>query len=211
MRRPTFAVSAVRASHVPPPLETGLDASALLLLAVIPMGTGTPSVGENIAECARVLETYRSRGLKFQMHGYGTNLEGPWQLVSSAIEDCHRAVHAQGVPRIATDIRIGTKDKSHPAMVKAAETNASTIGKGDAGWAKDLGENERKLESVARRLKLQGALEKGAGGSAQQVDGQEVTDPMKEGALPARPSAAERGGYGEQDCYFNCASMYAES
>ena len=26
-----------------------------------------------------------------------------------AIHDCHAAVHAQGAPRIATDIRIGTR------------------------------------------------------------------------------------------------------
>jgi uncharacterized protein YqgV (UPF0045/DUF77 family) len=35
--------------------------------------------------------------------------EGPWNEVSQAIHDCHVAVHAQGAPRIATDIRIGTR------------------------------------------------------------------------------------------------------
>ncbi|KAF8136486.1 hypothetical protein EV363DRAFT_737051 [Boletus edulis] len=35
--------------------------------------------------------------LKFlQMHGYGTNLEGPWSEVTKAIYDCHAAVHANG-------------------------------------------------------------------------------------------------------------------
>ncbi|KIK83215.1 hypothetical protein PAXRUDRAFT_832102 [Paxillus rubicundulus Ve08.2h10] len=43
------------------------------------------------------------------MHGYGTNLEGPWSEVSQVIHECHAAVHAQGVSRIATDIRIGTR------------------------------------------------------------------------------------------------------
>jgi len=43
------------------------------------------------------------------MHGYGTNLEGPWSAVSDAIHACHAAVHAKGAPRIATDIRIGTR------------------------------------------------------------------------------------------------------
>lgn len=59
--------------------------------------------------------------------GYGTNLgesapfpfvsfrlfnyhqEGPWHEVTKAIHDCHAAVHAKGAPRIATDIRIGTR------------------------------------------------------------------------------------------------------
>lgn len=35
--------------------------------------------------------------------------EGPWAEVSQAIHDCHAAVHAKGAPRIATDIRIGTR------------------------------------------------------------------------------------------------------
>jgi uncharacterized protein YqgV (UPF0045/DUF77 family) len=37
------------------------------------------------------------------------NEEGPWTQVSQAIHDCHQAVHFQGVPRVATDIRIGTR------------------------------------------------------------------------------------------------------
>ena len=35
--------------------------------------------------------------------------EGPWSAVMQAIHDCHAAVHAKGAPRIATDIRIGTR------------------------------------------------------------------------------------------------------
>lgn len=70
------------------------------------MGTAEPSVAEYIAECARVLQ---KSGLKHQMHGYGTNLEGPWSDVMKAIHDCHAAVHAKGAPRVATDIRIGTR------------------------------------------------------------------------------------------------------
>ncbi|KAF8682750.1 MCM family [Rhizoctonia solani] len=84
---------------------------------LIPMGTGEPSVGPQIAE-----------GLMHhlaQLHGYGTNIgmfllvgsrlvsrsreEGPWSAVSKAIHDCHAAVHALGTPRVATDIRIGTR------------------------------------------------------------------------------------------------------
>ena len=36
-------------------------------------------------------------------------LEGPWTEVMNAIHACHAAVHAKGAPRIATDIRIGTR------------------------------------------------------------------------------------------------------
>ncbi|KDQ33028.1 hypothetical protein PLEOSDRAFT_48560 [Pleurotus ostreatus PC15] len=67
---------------------------------LIPIGTGEPSVAEYIAECHRVLE---KSGLKFQV------LQGPWSQVMQAIRDCHAAVHVKGAPRVATDIRIGTR------------------------------------------------------------------------------------------------------
>ncbi|SJL00778.1 related to cell wall biogenesis protein Ecm15 [Armillaria ostoyae] len=79
---------------------------------LIPMAAPEPSVAIFIAECQRVLE---KSGLTFKwivvtsFSGYGTNLEGPWSDVCKAIHDCHAAVHAQGIPRIATDIRIGTR------------------------------------------------------------------------------------------------------
>ncbi|AAW44118.2 hypothetical protein CNBF1300 [Cryptococcus deneoformans B-3501A] len=77
---------------------------------LIPMGLSVPSVGPQIAECQKVLE---KSGLEYKLHGYGTNIEGPWDEVMKAIGDCHKAVHAMGTPRIATDIRIGTRtDKS---------------------------------------------------------------------------------------------------
>ncbi|EIN07041.1 hypothetical protein PUNSTDRAFT_53446 [Punctularia strigosozonata HHB-11173 SS5] len=83
-----------------------IDLYAVADFCLIPIGTGEPSVAIHVAECQRVLE---KTGLKYKMHGYGTNIEGPWSEVSKAIHDCHAAVHAMGAPRIATDIRIGTR------------------------------------------------------------------------------------------------------
>ncbi|KAL9715245.1 UPF0045 protein M15 [Leucoagaricus gongylophorus] len=82
------------------------DLYAVADFCLIPMGTHEPSVAEYIAECQRILE---KSGLTYKMHGYGTNLEGPWSRVSNAIHDCHAAVHAKGALRVATDIRIGTR------------------------------------------------------------------------------------------------------
>ncbi|TFK30027.1 hypothetical protein FA15DRAFT_663349 [Coprinopsis marcescibilis] len=88
------------------------DLYAVADFCLIPIGTANPSVAEEVAECQRVLE---KSGLKFTLHGYGTNLEGPWSQVSKAIHDCHAAVHAKGALRIATDIRIGTRvDRDTP-------------------------------------------------------------------------------------------------
>lgn len=58
--------------------------------------------------------------------------------------NCHKAVHSnKNIPRIATDIRIGTK-------WSAKDPENSMKDKED--WTKGLTENQRKKESVRRRL-----------------------------------------------------------
>ncbi|KAF8201754.1 YkoF-like protein [Pholiota molesta] len=106
------------------------DLYAVADFCLIPIGTASTSVAEEVAECQRILAqsglTYKVRNVRLlqchpqrhsvQMHGYGTNIEGPWSQVSKAIHDCHAAVHAKGAQRIATDIRIGTRiDREIPA------------------------------------------------------------------------------------------------
>ncbi|CAO1632403.1 unnamed protein product [Parajaminaea phylloscopi] len=141
-------------------------------LCLIPMATPTTSVGTYIAECQRVLDSMKSEGIKYeasencdadharhrhraihacapkQMHGYGTNLEGPFPVVCTAIERCHEAVHNKGALRISSDIRLGTRiDKPAPGAVATENTEV----KGQ-DWTHGLGENERKRESVRRIL-----------------------------------------------------------
>ncbi|KAG1891426.1 YkoF-like protein [Suillus subluteus] len=85
------------------------DLYAVADFCLIPIGTGESSVAEYIAECQRVLE---KSGLTFKV---STWAKGPWSEVSQAIHDCHAAVHAKGAPRVATDIRIGTRvDRDTP-------------------------------------------------------------------------------------------------
>ena len=74
-------------------------------LCVVPLGVGV-SVSKEIAECQKVLN---SAGLKTELHAYGTNIEGEWDLVFSAIKKCHEVLHQQGIPRITTTIKLGTR------------------------------------------------------------------------------------------------------
>src|ERR1700686_4253050 len=74
-------------------------------LCVVPMGIGV-SVSRDIAVCERILA---DAGLKTMLHAYGTNIEGEWDDVFAAIKRCHDAIHALGVPRISTNIRVGTR------------------------------------------------------------------------------------------------------
>lgn len=74
-------------------------------LCVIPIGVGV-SLTEYIVECQRVLE---KAGLTFELHAYGTLIEGEWDDVFAAVKACHEAVHAKGAPRITTTIKVGTR------------------------------------------------------------------------------------------------------
>ena len=78
-------------------------------LCLIPIGIGV-SVSKEIAACERVLA---EAGLKTRLHAYGTNIEGEWDDVFTAIKRCHEVVHAMGAPRISSSLRFGTRT-DHP-------------------------------------------------------------------------------------------------
>lgn len=56
--------------------------------------------------CERIL---RETGLRTALHAYGTNIEGEWDLVFDAVKKCHEELHAAGVPRVSTSIRVGSR------------------------------------------------------------------------------------------------------
>lgn len=77
----------------------------LIDLCVIPIGAGV-SLSEYIVACQKII---RDAGLTHEMHAYGTNIEGEWDDVFAAVKRCHETVHAMGAPRIATNIKLGTR------------------------------------------------------------------------------------------------------
>ena len=81
-------------------------------LCVVPVGVGT-SVSEYIAACERILT---EAGLVIQLHAYGTNIEGEWDTVFSAVKRCHEVLHDMGAPRISTNMRIGTRTDREQTM-----------------------------------------------------------------------------------------------
>jgi len=74
-------------------------------LCVVPVGVGV-SVSKHVAACQQVLE---DAGLSYNMHAYGTNIEGEWDGVFAAVKRCHEVVHQMGTPRISTSIKVGTR------------------------------------------------------------------------------------------------------
>jgi uncharacterized protein (TIGR00106 family) len=69
------------------------------------MGVGV-SVSKYVADCQRIFEEH---GLSYEMHAWGTNVEGPWDDVFAAIKACHERAHDKGAPRISSTIKVGTR------------------------------------------------------------------------------------------------------
>lgn len=89
-------------------------------LCVVPIGVGV-SVSKYVAACERILT---EANLKTQLHAYGTNIEGEWDAVFSAIKRCHEVVHEMGAPRISTTLRVGTRtdrDQTMEEKVRSAQ------------------------------------------------------------------------------------------
>lgn len=87
-------------------------------LCVVPLGVGV-SVSKYVAACEEVLS---KAGLKTHLHAYGTNIEGEWDDVFSAIKQCHEKVHQMGAPRITTTLRFGTRTDRDQSMNDKVES-----------------------------------------------------------------------------------------
>jgi uncharacterized protein (TIGR00106 family) len=74
-------------------------------IAIIPIGAGV-SLSKYVAACERILV---EAGLKPQLHANGTNVQGEWDAVFGAIKRCHEVLHEMGVPRVSTNLRLGTR------------------------------------------------------------------------------------------------------
>lgn len=90
-------------------------------LCVIPFN-GKISVADEIAQCHTILKQF---DIEIALHGYGTNLYGEWDEVFAAIKACHEQLHEQGIVRISSTIKVGTrtdKDQRIEDKIEAVAT-----------------------------------------------------------------------------------------
>jgi uncharacterized protein (TIGR00106 family) len=74
-------------------------------IQVIPIGAGV-SVRQ---EVRRAHELLVESGLKIELHAFGTNVEGELNDILQAIANVHEVLHAEGVARLSTAVKIGTR------------------------------------------------------------------------------------------------------
>ena len=100
---------------------------ALAEIQVIPLGVGT-SVRNQVRRAHQIIA---DSGLKVQLHAYGTNVEGELDMILETVERIHAQLHAEGVPRLSTAVKIGTrtdKDSTLEDKVFDIAPDASTRG-----------------------------------------------------------------------------------
>jgi uncharacterized protein (TIGR00106 family) len=85
---------------------------------VVPIGVGV-SVSKYVAACERI---FREAGLSIRLHGYGTNIEGEWDDVFTAVRRCHEEIHAMGAPRISSTLRFGTRTDRSQTIAEKVES-----------------------------------------------------------------------------------------
>ena len=72
-------------------------------MTVVPLGTGSASLGESVAEVVKVV---RRKGLKHELNAMGTNVEGPVEQLFAVAREMHEAGFHKGTPRVTTVITI---------------------------------------------------------------------------------------------------------
>ena len=78
---------------------------ALAEIHLVPLGVGT-SVRTQVK---RAHDLILQSGLITESHAYGTNVEGELDAILDLVRSLHETLHEEGVPRIATTLKLGTR------------------------------------------------------------------------------------------------------
>jgi len=97
----------------------------LVDVCVIPF-TGRISVRKEVARAHGILK--ETPGLVTRLHGYGTNVEGEWDVVFGALKRVHEELHASGVARISSTIRLGTRTDKDPQIAVKMQAVEDELG-----------------------------------------------------------------------------------
>ena len=81
-------------------------------IQVVPIGAGV-SVRPQVK---RAHELLASSGLQVVLHAFGTNVEGDLDDILAAVKRVHETLHAEGVVRLSTSIKIGTRTDKEPTL-----------------------------------------------------------------------------------------------
>jgi uncharacterized protein (TIGR00106 family) len=85
---------------------------AIAEVQIIPIGAGV-SVRKEVMRAHELLE---DSGLNITLHANGSNLEGELGEVMGTVQRAIETLHAEGVVRLSSHIKIGTRTDKVPTM-----------------------------------------------------------------------------------------------
>ena len=92
---------------------------AIAEVSVVPLGTGNPSVSQDVVRAIRVLQ--QQKDVRYETTAMGTILEGDLDEILAAVRKMHEAVFRDGVVRVVTTIKIDDRrDKIQSMRDKVA-------------------------------------------------------------------------------------------
>lgn len=149
--------------------EVGVPPKCNADFCLIPLGTADASVSKYIAEVQRLVRGHpdvKDGTVSWTMHSAGTTLEGPWHNVMTIIGQAHQILHDQGVKRVQTDVRIGSRtDKKQTAKDKVdvvekllAGDAASSSGAEEPGMRHDQGSTTDAPNATNMKAEVSGVI-----------------------------------------------------
>ena len=100
---------------------------AIAEVTIIPMGTGSTSVSQYVADCHKVLES--EKRIKSELTPMGTVLEGDLDTVLEVARKLHEVPFENGVMRVNTTIRIDDRRDKKASMEQKLNSVHSKLDK----------------------------------------------------------------------------------
>jgi uncharacterized protein (TIGR00106 family) len=100
---------------------------AIIEVAIIPMGTGSTSVSQYVAECHKILDS--DERIKSELTPMGSILEGDLDTILAVARKMHEVPFENGAMRVNTTIRIDDRRDKNASMEQKLNSVQSKLGK----------------------------------------------------------------------------------
>lgn len=97
----------------------------LVEFSIVPVGTGSSSIGDQLAEVLNIVD---KSGLPYKANPMGTVIEGSWDAVFSLIKKCHAKIMKSG-ERAITTITIDDRKGKPNRINKKVESIERRLGR----------------------------------------------------------------------------------
>ena len=92
---------------------------AMVEVSIVPVGTGTPSVSQYVANAVRLLRD--EKDVKYELTAMGTIIEGDLERLLALVGKMHQSAFDAGVMRVVTTVKIDERrDKTLSVSGKVA-------------------------------------------------------------------------------------------